>query len=190
MRNTSFSKGLVIGGVLGVALTVALGAGAMLLERRSDHQDAKMVIPNYGPKTGPLQLISLEDYDSTQQGPMRFRDETWNCLFYGEMVKTLAQDGQVIKIERVACPSANGGSYEDSIALAIPLENSTLPIRTGDKLNAYHLINTGLGAQMIDPLYFAGKTVEAINKCKKSDGTPCFVTPQKQQGDAHDEHQQ
>lgn len=190
MRSTPFSKGLLIGGVLGAALTVALGAGAMLLIPRSDHHYAEVASPKYAPKAGPLQLISLENYDSTNHGRMRFRDETWNCLFYGEMVKTMAENGQIIKITRAPCPSASVGSYQDSDALVIPLESATLPIRIGDKLNAYHLIDTGLGVQMIDPMYLMGKTIEAIDKCKKSDSPACMLTAPEQERDYDDEHQE
>lgn len=186
MRKPRNYRDLGIGAALGVALTVAVGFGMTSLKGQSDshnaemfipdnhHDNAEVVIPNYHPEAGPLQLISLEDYDSIHQGPMRFRDETSNCLFIGEMARSISDDSQAINIARVTCPPVNGVSLQGSVALAIPLKSSAPPIRANDKLNAYLLINTGLGAQMIHPMYFAGKAVEAIDKCKKSDGAPCM----------------
>jgi len=135
----------------------------------------------------PARLLAATlDRDEIDFAPGGALPPVWHWLYFLPVVRTrdMAVDGHPPRggfLPPVPLPRRMraGGAFRFE-----------KPIRIGDKLNAYHLIDTGLGVQMIDPMYLMGKTIEAIDKCKKSDSTACMLTAPEQEGNDDDEHQE
>lgn len=174
MRNNPFSRGLIAGVFLGVGLSLAVATVVVVLKgpSESDSHRTENKLLTKAQSKGPITLESTQDYDLGYQGPLRFKDPASKCEFLGELNKTMSENGWLVHVARVVCPSKNGDYVED-VAMAIPLEEDSFPILKDTKVEAYRLVSTPLGV-MIDPTYFAGKLLESITLCKKSNGEPCF----------------